>query len=188
MLVDLGPGIARKVRIDHIHLEQDAGKSIHDMDPELSFVDLNRTGVALMEIVSMPDIRGPEEAAEYVRKLRQILRYLGTCDGNMQEGNLRADVNVSVRRKGEAALGTRCEVKNMNSMRFIQQAIDFEAKRQIAILEDGGTVEQETRLYDPNKGETRSMRSKEEAHDYRYFPDPDLPPLVIEPAATVVSA
>ncbi|MFO1142276.1 MAG: Asp-tRNA(Asn)/Glu-tRNA(Gln) amidotransferase subunit GatB [Amaricoccus sp.] len=182
VLVDMAPGIARRVRIDHIHLEQDAGKSIHDIDPEFSFVDLNRTGVALMEIVSMPDIRGPEEAAEYVRKLRQILRYLGTCDGNMQEGSLRADVNVSVRRRGETALGTRCEVKNMNSMRFIQQAIEFEARRQIAILEDGGTVEQETRLYDPGKGETRSMRSKEEAHDYRYFPDPDLLPLELEQA------
>jgi aspartyl-tRNA(Asn)/glutamyl-tRNA(Gln) amidotransferase subunit B len=180
VLVDLGPGVARRVRIDHIHIEQDAGKSIHDMDPELSFVDLNRTGVALMEIVSKPDIRSPEEAAEYLRKLRQILRYLGTCDGNMQEGSLRADVNVSVRPKGSTELGTRCEVKNMNSMRFIMQAIDFEARRQIAILEDGGTVEQETRLYDPNRGETRSMRSKEEAHDYRYFPDPDLLPLELE--------
>jgi aspartyl-tRNA(Asn)/glutamyl-tRNA(Gln) amidotransferase subunit B len=182
VLVDLGPGVARKVRIDHIHIEQDAGKSIHDMDPELSFVDLNRTGVALMEIVSRPDIRSPEEAAEFVRKLRQILRYLGTCDGNMQEGSLRADVNVSVRPRGSAELGTRCEVKNMNSMRFIMQAIEFEARRQIAILEDGGTVEQETRLYDPNRGETRSMRSKEEAHDYRYFPDPDLLPLELEQA------
>jgi aspartyl-tRNA(Asn)/glutamyl-tRNA(Gln) amidotransferase subunit B len=182
VLVDLGPGVARKVRIDHIHIEQDAGKSIHDMDPELSFVDLNRTGVALMEIVSKPDIRSPEEAAEYLRKLRQILRYLGTCDGNMQEGSLRADVNVSVRPKGSTELGTRCEVKNMNSMRFIMQAIEFEARRQIAILEDGGTVEQETRLYDPNRGETRSMRSKEEAHDYRYFPDPDLLPLELEQA------
>ena len=182
VLVDLGPGVARKVRIDHIHLEQDAGKSIHDLDPDLSYVDLNRSGVALMEIVSKPDIRGPEEAAEYVRKLRQILRYLGTCDGNMQEGNLRADVNVSVRRKGEAALGTRCEVKNMNSMRFIQAAIEYEARRQIALLEDGGTVDQETRLYDPQKGETRSMRSKEEAHDYRYFPDPDLLPLELDQA------
>jgi aspartyl-tRNA(Asn)/glutamyl-tRNA(Gln) amidotransferase subunit B len=182
VLVDLAPGVARKVRIDHIHLEQDAGKSIHDMDPELSFVDLNRTGVALMEIVSMPDIRSPEEAAEYVRKLRQILRYLGTSDGNMQEGNLRADVNVSVRPKGAVELGTRCEIKNMNSMRFIMQAIEFEAKRQIALLEDGGKVDQETRLYDPNRGETRSMRSKEEAHDYRYFPDPDLLPLELEQA------
>ncbi len=187
VLVDMAPGVARRVRIERIHLEQDAGKSIHDLDPALSFVDLNRTGVALMEIVSRPDIRGPEEAAEYVRKLRQILRYLGTCDGNMQEGSMRADVNVSVCRRGAferyretgdfSHLGTRCEIKNMNSMRFITQAIDFEARRQIAILEDGGTVVQETRLYDPNKGETRSMRSKEEAHDYRYFPDPDLLPL-----------
>jgi aspartyl-tRNA(Asn)/glutamyl-tRNA(Gln) amidotransferase subunit B len=177
VLVDLAPGVARKVRIERIHLEQDAGKSIHDLDPALSFVDLNRTGVALMEIVSRPDIRSPEEAAEYVRKLRQIMRCLGTCDGNMQEGSLRADVNVSVRPKGSPELGTRCEIKNMNSMRFIQQAIEFEARRQIGILEDGGTVEQETRLYDPNRGETRSMRSKEEAHDYRYFPDPDLLPL-----------
>jgi aspartyl-tRNA(Asn)/glutamyl-tRNA(Gln) amidotransferase subunit B len=182
VLVDLGPGLARRVRIDHIHLEQDAGKSIHDLDPDLSYVDLNRTGVALMEIVSMPDIRSPEEAAEYVRKIRQILRYLGTSDGYMQEGNLRADVNVSVRRKGSTALGTRCEIKNMNSMRFITQAIEVEARRQIALLEDGGTVEQETRLYDPNRGETRSMRSKEEAHDYRYFPDPDLLPLELDRA------
>jgi len=192
VIVDIEPGIARRVRIERIHLEQDAGKSIHDMDPALSFVDLNRTGVALMEIVSRPDIRGPEEAAEYVRKLRQILRYLGTCDGNMQEGSLRADVNVSVCRPGAyeryretgdfAHLGTRCEIKNMNSMRFIVQAIEFEARRQIAIVEDGGTVVQETRLYDPNRGETRSMRSKEEAHDYRYFPDPDLLPLEFEQA------
>jgi aspartyl-tRNA(Asn)/glutamyl-tRNA(Gln) amidotransferase subunit B len=190
VLVEMGPGVARRVRIERIHLEQDAGKSIHDMDPNLSFVDFNRTGVALMEIVSRPDIRGPEEAAAYVTKLRQILRYLGTCDGNMQNGNLRADVNVSVCRPGAyekyqatqdfAHLGTRCEIKNMNSMRFIQQAIEYEARRQIAILEDGGTVVQETRLYDPDKGETRSMRSKEEAHDYRYFPDPDLLPLEIE--------
>jgi aspartyl-tRNA(Asn)/glutamyl-tRNA(Gln) amidotransferase subunit B len=160
------------------------------MDPHMSFVDLNRTGVALMEIVSRPDIRGPEEAAAYVVKLRQILRYLGTCDGNMQNGNLRADVNVSVCRPGDyekfaatgdfSHLGTRCEIKNMNSMRFIQAAIDYEARRQIAILEDGGTVDQETRLYDADKNETRSMRSKEEAHDYRYFPDPDLLPLEIE--------
>ncbi len=182
VLVDLGPGVARRVRIDHIHLEQDAGKSVHDLDPALSFVDLNRTGVALMEIVSMPDIRSPEEAAEYVRKLRQILRYLGTCDGNMQEGSLRADVNVSVRPKGSDTLGTRCEIKNMNSMRFITQAIEVEARRQIAVLEDGGAVEQETRLYDPNRGETRPLRSKEEAHDYRYFPDPDLLPLELEQA------
>jgi aspartyl-tRNA(Asn)/glutamyl-tRNA(Gln) amidotransferase subunit B len=182
VLVDLGPGVARKVRIERIHVEQDAGKSIHDMDPELSFVDLNRTGVALMEIVSRPDIRGPEEAAEYVRKLRQIMRYLGTCDGNMQEGSLRADVNVSVRPKGSIELGTRCEIKNMNSMRFIMQAIEHEARRQVAILEDGGSIDQETRLYDPNRGETRPMRSKEEAHDYRYFPDPDLLPLELEQA------
>ena len=190
VLVDMGPGVARLVRIERIHLEQDAGKSIHDMDPALSFVDLNRTGVALMEIVSRPDIRGPEEAAAYVAKLRQILRYLGTCDGNMQNGNLRADVNVSVCKPGDyeryqksrdfSHLGTRCEIKNMNSMRFIQQAIDYEAKRQIKIIEGGGTVDQETRLYDPDKGETRSMRSKEEAHDYRYFPCPDLLPLEIE--------
>jgi aspartyl-tRNA(Asn)/glutamyl-tRNA(Gln) amidotransferase subunit B len=190
VLVEMGPGVGRKVRIERIHVEQDAGKSIHDMDPNMSFVDLNRTGVALMEIVSRPDIRGPEEAAAYVTKLRQILRYLGTCDGNMQNGNLRADVNVSVCRPGQyekyqetqdfSHLGTRCEIKNMNSMRFIQQAIDHEARRQIAILEDGGKVDQETRLYDPDKGETRSMRSKEEAHDYRYFPCPDLLPLEIE--------
>ena len=179
ILVDMAPGIARRVRVERIHLEQDAGKSVHDLDPALSMVDLNRSGVALMEIVSKPDIRGPEEAAEYVRKLRQILRYLGTCDGNMQEGSLRADVNVSVRRVGDTELGTRCEIKNMNSMRFIQAAIDFEARRQIGILEDGGKIKQETRLYDPNRGETRSMRSKEEAQDYRYFPCPDLLPLTL---------
>ncbi|WP_297617561.1 Asp-tRNA(Asn)/Glu-tRNA(Gln) amidotransferase subunit GatB [uncultured Roseicyclus sp.] len=198
VLVEMGAGsagekpTARLVRIERIHLEQDAGKSIHDMDPALSFVDLNRTGVALMEIVSRPDIRGPEEAAAYVAKLRQIMLYLGTCDGNMQNGNLRADVNVSVCRPGAyeryqatqdfGHLGTRCEIKNMNSLRFIQAAIDYEARRQIAILEAGGKVDQETRLYDPDKGETRSMRSKEEAHDYRYFPDPDLLPLEIEQA------
>jgi aspartyl-tRNA(Asn)/glutamyl-tRNA(Gln) amidotransferase subunit B len=182
VLVDMAPGVARRVRIERIHLEQDAGKSVHDLDPKRSLVDLNRTGVALMEIVSRPDIRGPEEAAEYVRKLRQILRYLDTCDGNMQEGSLRADVNVSVRPKGWDKLGTRCEIKNLNSMRFITQAIEVEARRQIAILEDGGQIEQETRLYDPNRGETRSMRSKEEAHDYRYFPDPDLLPLELEQA------
>lgn len=192
VLVEMEPGIARQVRIERIHLEQDAGKSIHDMDPQLSFVDLNRSGVALMEIVSRPDLRGPEEAAAYVGKLRRILRYLGTCDGNMQNGNLRADVNVSVCRPGvyeeyrkkddHKVLGTRCEIKNMNSMRFIQQAIDYEARRQIKIVEGGGSVEQESRLYDPDKGETRSMRSKEEAHDYRYFPCPDLLPLEIEQA------
>jgi aspartyl-tRNA(Asn)/glutamyl-tRNA(Gln) amidotransferase subunit B len=192
VLVDMEPGVARKVRIERIHLEQDAGKSIHDMDPNMSFVDLNRTGVALMEIVSFPDIRGPEEAAAYVLKLRQILRYLGTCDGNMQNGSMRADVNVSVCRVGQyekfaetgdfSHLGTRCELKNMNSTRFIQMAIDVEARRQIAIIEDGGVIKQETRLYDADKNETRSMRSKEEAHDYRYFPDPDLLPLEIEQA------
>jgi len=197
VIVDMPPGpdghrTARRVRIERIHLEQDAGKSIHDMDPAMSFVDLNRTGVALMEIVSRPDLRGPEEAAAYVAKLRQILRYLGTCDGNMQNGNLRADVNVSVCRPGDyeryqasqdfAHLGTRCEIKNMNSLRFIQAAIDYEARRQIAILEDGGKVMQETRLYDPDKAETRSMRSKEEAQDYRYFPDPDLLPLELDQA------
>ncbi|MCF6445251.1 Asp-tRNA(Asn)/Glu-tRNA(Gln) amidotransferase subunit GatB [Nereida sp. MMG025] len=196
VLVEMGPGphdgTARVVRIERIHLEQDAGKSIHDMDPNMSFVDLNRTGVALMEIVSRPDIRGPEEAAAYVSKLRQIMRYLGTCDGNMQNGNLRADVNVSICRPGAyekyqetqdfSHLGTRCEIKNMNSLRFIQAAIEYEARRQIAIVEDGGEVVQETRLYDPDKNETRSMRSKEEAHDYRYFPDPDLLPLEIEQA------
>ncbi|MEM8775328.1 MAG: Asp-tRNA(Asn)/Glu-tRNA(Gln) amidotransferase subunit GatB [Pseudomonadota bacterium] len=192
VVVDMEPGIARKVRIERIHMEQDAGKSIHDMDPNMSFVDLNRTGVCLMEIVSRPDIRGPEEAAAYIAKLRQILRYLGTCDGNMQNGSLRADVNVSICMPGAyekymetqdfSHLGTRCEIKNMNSMRFIQAAIDYEARRQIAIVEAGGEVEQETRLYDPDKNETRSMRSKEEAHDYRYFPDPDLLPLEIEQA------
>ncbi len=190
VLVELGDGTARLVRVERIHLEQDAGKSIHDMDPALSFVDLNRTGVALMEIVSRPDIRSPEEAAAYVVKLRQIMLYLGTCDGNMQNGNLRADVNVSICQPGAyekfhetgdfSHLGTRCEIKNMNSMRFIQAAIEYEARRQIAIVEAGGTVDQETRLYDADKNETRSMRSKEEAHDYRYFPDPDLLPLELE--------
>ena len=192
VFVELGDGTARLVRIERIHLEQDAGKSVHDMDPNNSFVDLNRTGVALMEIVSRPDIRGPEEAAAYVTKLRQIMQYLGTCDGNMQNGSLRADVNVSVCRPGDyekyqatqdfSHLGTRCEIKNMNSMRFMQAAIDYEARRHIAILEDGGEVTQETRLYDADKNETRSMRSKEEAHDYRYFPCPDLLPLEIEQA------
>ena len=192
ILVEMGNGIARLVRVERIHIEQDAGKSIHDMDPNMSFVDLNRTGVALMEIVSRPDIRGAEEAAAYVTKLRQILRYLGTCDGNMQNGNLRADVNVSICAPGQyekfqatgdfSHLGTRCEIKNMNSMRFIQMAIEVEARRQIAIVEGGGAVVQETRLYDPDRNETRSMRSKEEAHDYRYFPDPDLLPLEIEQA------
>jgi len=190
VVVEMASGIARLVRIERIHMEQDAGKSIHDMDPDMSFVDLNRTGVALMEIVSRPDIRGPEEAAAYLTKLRQILRYLGTCNGDMQSGAMRADVNVSICLPGQYEkyqenqdfnhLGTRCEIKNMNSMRFIQQAIEVEARRQISLVEEGGVVEQETRLYDSDKAETRSMRSKEEAHDYRYFPDPDLLPLVIE--------
>ncbi|WP_018261646.1 Asp-tRNA(Asn)/Glu-tRNA(Gln) amidotransferase subunit GatB [Methylobacterium sp. WSM2598] len=181
VLVDLPDGETIRVGIERLHLEQDAGKSLHDQHPSLSFVDLNRSGVALMEIVSKPDLRSSEEAKAYVTKLRTILRYLGTCDGDMEKGNLRADVNVSVRRPGEP-FGTRCEIKNVNSIRFIGQAIETEARRQIAILEDGGWIEQETRLYDPNRNETRSMRSKEEAHDYRYFPDPDLLPLEIEQA------
>lgn len=171
-----------EVGIERLHLEQDAGKSIHDQHPTMSFVDLNRSGVALMEIVSRPDMRSADEAKAYVTKLRTIMRYLGTCDGNMDEGSLRADVNVSVRRAGSKEFGTRCEIKNVNSIRFIGQAIDYEARRQIAILEDGGAIDQETRLFDPGKGETRSMRSKEEAHDYRYFPDPDLLPLEFDQA------
>ena len=167
------------VGIERLHLEQDAGKSIHDQHPDYSYVDLNRAGVALMEIVSKPDMRSAEEAKAFVSKLRTILRYLGTCDGNMEQGSLRADINVSVRRPG-GEFGTRCEIKNVNSIRFIGQAIEYEAQRQIDILESGGTVDQETRLFDPKKGETRSMRSKEEAHDYRYFPDPDLLPLRLE--------
>jgi aspartyl-tRNA(Asn)/glutamyl-tRNA(Gln) amidotransferase subunit B len=181
VLVDLPGGETITVGIERLHLEQDAGKSIHDLSPTMSYVDLNRSGVALMEIVSKPDLRSSDEAKAYVSKLRTILRYLGTCDGDMEKGSLRADVNVSVRRPGEP-LGTRCEIKNVNSIRFIGQAIEHEARRQIAILEDGGTIDQETRLFDPNKGETRSMRSKEEAHDYRYFPDPDLLPLEFEQA------
>ena len=173
--VDLGEETIT-VGIERLHLEQDAGKLLHDQHATMSFVDLNRSGVALMEIVSKPDMRSAEEARAYVAKLRTILRYLGTCDGDMEKGNLRADVNVSVRKPGEP-FGTRCEIKNVNSIRFIGQAIEYEARRQIGILEDGGTIEQETRLYDPGRGETRSMRSKEEAHDYRYFPDPDLLPL-----------
>lgn len=177
VLVDLPEsGGQITVGIERLHLEQDAGKSLHDQSPTMSFVDLNRSGVALMEIVSKPDMRSSEEARAYVTKLRQIMRYLGTCDGNMDEGSLRADVNVSVRRPGEG-FGTRCEIKNVNSIRFMGQAIEYEARRQIGILEDGGKIDQETRLYDASKGETRSMRSKEEAHDYRYFPDPDLLPL-----------
>ncbi|GAA3852182.1 Asp-tRNA(Asn)/Glu-tRNA(Gln) amidotransferase subunit GatB [[Pseudomonas] carboxydohydrogena] len=176
VIIDTPDGGTASVGIERLHLEQDAGKSLHDQHPAMSYVDLNRSGVALMEIVSKPDMRSSDEAKAYVAKLRSILRYLGTCDGDMEKGNLRADVNVSVRRPGEP-FGTRCEIKNVNSIRFIGQAIEFEARRQIEIIEDGGTIEQETRLYDPNKGETRSMRSKEEAHDYRYFPDPDLLPL-----------
>ncbi len=170
-----------EIGIERLHLEQDAGKSMHDQHPTMSYVDLNRSGVALMEIVSKPDMRSSDEAKAYVTKLRQIVRYLGTCDGNMDEGSMRADVNVSVRRPG-GDFGTRCEIKNVNSIRFMGQAIEYEARRQIAILEDGGKIDQETRLFDPNKGETRSMRSKEEAHDYRYFPDPDLLPLEFDDA------
>lgn len=181
VLVDLPDGESITVGIERLHLEQDAGKSLHDQNPTQSFVDLNRSGVALMEIVSRPDLRSSEEARAYVTKLRTILRYLGTCDGDMEKGSLRADVNVSVRKVG-APLGTRCEIKNVNSIRFIGQAIETEARRQIAIIEDGGTISQETRLFDPSKGETRSMRSKEEAHDYRYFPDPDLLPLEFDQA------
>ena len=169
------------VGIERLHLEQDAGKSMHDQHPTMSYVDLNRSGVALMEIVSKPDLRSSDEAKAYLTKLRTIVRYLGTCDGNMDEGSMRADVNVSVRKPG-GAFGTRCEIKNVNSIRFVGQAIEYEARRQIAILEDGGTIDQETRLFDPVKGETRSMRSKEEAHDYRYFPDPDLLPLEFDQA------
>jgi len=176
IVLDMGEEGEVSVGIERLHLEQDAGKSLHDQHPELSYVDLNRSGVALMEIVSKPDLRSAEQAKAYVAKLRAILRYLGTCDGNMEEGSLRADVNVSVRKPGEA-LGTRCEIKNVNSIRFIGEAVDYEAARQIEILEEGGDITQETRLFDPDAGETRSMRSKEEAHDYRYFPDPDLLPL-----------
>jgi aspartyl-tRNA(Asn)/glutamyl-tRNA(Gln) amidotransferase subunit B len=174
--VEVPGGESATIGIERLHLEQDAGKSLHDQNPTMSLVDLNRSGVALMEIVSKPDIRSSEQAKAYVAKLRSILRYLGTCDGDMEKGNLRADVNVSVRKPGEA-LGTRCEIKNMNSIAFIGEAIEYEARRQIGILEDGGIIDQETRLFDPDRGETRSMRSKEEAHDYRYFPDPDLLPL-----------
>jgi aspartyl-tRNA(Asn)/glutamyl-tRNA(Gln) amidotransferase subunit B len=179
--VERDDGSSFKVRIERLHLEQDAGKSIHDLDPNATYLDLNRAGTALMEIVSYPDMRSSDEAAAYVKKVRTILRYLGTCDGDMEKGNLRADVNVSVRRPG-GPLGTRCEIKNVNSYRYIQQAIEFEARRQVEILEDGGKIAQETRLFDPGKGETRSMRSKEEADDYRYFPDPDLLPLELDPA------
>ena len=167
----------KKIGIERLHLEQDAGKSLHDQDPTKTFIDLNRSGVALMEIVSKPDLRSPEEVAEYIKKLRSIMRYLGTCDGNMEEGSLRADVNVSVRKVGSKDFGTRCEIKNVNSIKFMQQAIQYEAKRQVELLEEGKKIDQETRLFDTKKNETRQMRSKEDAHDYRYFPDPDLPPL-----------
>ncbi len=177
--IDLPDDTVKTIGITRLHLEQDAGKSLHDQHPSKSFVDLNRSGCALMEIVSEPDIRGPEEATAYLSKLRMILQYLGTCNGNMEEGSMRADVNVSVRKPG-GKLGTRCEIKNVNSVKAVQMAIDYEARRQIDIIEGGGTIHQETRLWDPSKGETRSMRSKEEAHDYRYFPDPDLLPLVLE--------
>jgi aspartyl-tRNA(Asn)/glutamyl-tRNA(Gln) amidotransferase subunit B len=176
VVVELDGGKTATIGIERLHLEQDAAKSLHDQSPSMSFVDLNRSGVALMEIVSKPDIRDSEQAKAYLTKVRSILRYLGTCDGDMEKGSLRADVNVSVRKPG-GPLGTRCEIKNMNSINFIGQAIEHEARRQIEIIEDGGAIDQETRLFDPNKGETRSMRSKEEAHDYRYFPDPDLLPL-----------
>src|SRR5215475_3275029 len=179
--IDLPDGRSREVGITRLHLEQDAGKSLHDQHPSKTYVDLNRAGVALMEIVSEPDMRSSEEAAAYLRKLRSILRYLGTCDGNMEEGSLRCDVNVSVRRPG-TPLGTRCEIKNVNSIRFVQQAIDYEARRQIEVLEEGGTIKQETRLFDSARGVTRAMRSKEHAHDYRYFPDPDLLPLEFDDA------
>ncbi len=176
--IDLSGGEVKKIGITRLHLEQDAGKSLHDQHPTKSFVDLNRSGCALMEIVSEPDLRGPEEATAYLSKLRMILQYLGTCNGNMEEGSMRADVNVSVRKPGDK-LGTRCEIKNVNSVKAVQMAIDYEARRQIEVIEGGGAIKQETRLWDPGKGETRSMRSKEEAHDYRYFPDPDLLPLEV---------
>ncbi len=178
--LDLADGSARTVGITRLHLEQDAGKSMHDQSPKETFIDLNRAGVALMEIVSEPDMRSAEEAAAYLKKLRAILRYLGTCDGNMEEGSMRCDVNLSMRRAGDDKLGTRCEIKNVNSIRFVQQAIEYEARRQVDVLEGGGKVKQETRLWDTGQGVTRSMRSKEEAHDYRYFPDPDLLPLKLD--------
>jgi aspartyl-tRNA(Asn)/glutamyl-tRNA(Gln) amidotransferase subunit B len=181
ILLDLADGSTRTVGITRLHLEQDAGKSMHDQSPNETYVDLNRSGVALMEIVSEPDMRSGEEAGAYLKKLRAILRYLGTCDGNMEEGSMRCDVNLSMRRKGATEYGTRTETKNVNSIRFVQQAIDYESQRQVEVLESGGTIKQETRLWDTTKGITRSMRSKEDAHDYRYFPDPDLLPLVLNP-------
>jgi len=182
IVLDLQDGETRTVGITRLHLEQDAGKSMHDQSPSDTYVDLNRAGVALMEIVSEPDMRSGEEAAAYLKKLRAILRYLGTCDGNMEEGSMRCDVNLSMRRAGDPTLGTRCEIKNVNSIRFVQQAIEYESRRQVDVLEGGGKVAQETRLWDTSKGETRAMRSKEEAHDYRYFPDPDLLPLKLDAA------
>ncbi|MDX2103365.1 MAG: Asp-tRNA(Asn)/Glu-tRNA(Gln) amidotransferase subunit GatB, partial [Alphaproteobacteria bacterium] len=181
LLIDLPDGSQREIGITRLHLEQDAGKSMHDQHPVLSYIDLNRAGIALMEIVSEPDLRSSEEAAAYLKKLRSILRYLGTCDGNMEEGSMRCDANVSVRRPGDP-FGTRCEIKNVNSIRYVAQAIDYEARRQIEVIETGGTIDQETRLFDAGRGITRTMRSKEHAHDYRYFPDPDLLPLVLDPA------
>ena len=178
IILDMPEG-QKEVGIERLHLEQDAGKSIHDLDPKNTFVDLNRSGVALMEIVSKPDLRSPDEVNAYVKKLRSIMRYLGTCDGNMQEGSLRADVNVSVRKKGSKEFGTRCEIKNVNSIKFMQMAIEYEANRQVDLIEDGQSIDQETRLFDTKKNETRSMRSKEDSHDYRYFPDPDLLPLEV---------
>ena len=177
--IELADRTTREIGITRLHLEQDAGKSLHDRDPRRSLIDLNRAGVALMEIVSEPDLRSPEEAGAYLRKLRTLLRYLGTCDGNMEEGSMRADVNISIRRHGEP-LRTRCEIKNVNSVRYVMQAIEVEARRQVEVWESGGSVEQETRLFDPGRGQTRSLRSKEDAHDYRYFPDPDLAPLVLK--------
>ena len=174
------PNGTKTIGIERLHLEQDAGKSIHDLDPSNTYVDLNRSGVALMEIVSKPDLRSPDEVNAYIKKLRSIMRYLGTCDGNMQEGSLRADVNVSVRKEGDKELGTRCEIKNVNSIKFMQMAIAYEAQRQVELLESGKSIDQETRLFDTKKNETRSMRSKEDAHDYRYFPDPDLLPLNLD--------
>jgi aspartyl-tRNA(Asn)/glutamyl-tRNA(Gln) amidotransferase subunit B len=182
LTIDLPDGGSKQVGIERLHLEQDAGKSLHDQHPSKSYIDLNRSGVALMEVVSKPDMSSPEEAGLYVTKLRSIMRYLGSCDGNMQEGSLRCDANVSVRPKGATELRTRCEIKNVNSIRFLQQAIEYEARRHIEVYESGGTIDQETRLFDSGKGVTRSMRSKEHAHDYRYFPDPDLLPLVLDPA------
>jgi aspartyl-tRNA(Asn)/glutamyl-tRNA(Gln) amidotransferase subunit B len=182
IVLDMPDGSTREIGVERIHVEQDAGKSMHDQSPKYSFIDLNRSGIALMEIVSKPDMRSSEEAAEYMKKLRSIVRYLGTCDGDMEKGSMRCDANVSVRRVGDTKLGTRCEIKNLNSVRFLMKAIDYEASRQVDVLENGGKIDQETRLFDTSTGETRTMRSKEDAHDYRYFPDPDLLPLEITAA------